>query len=177
MQSLILGHGLRQALSVSCNLMRHIHLLYLFCLLLSCKSKSTNENARKSENTFLNGIKAECHGARVLFFDDFEHSKESLLARDFKNSKSLNTLFTFIGDIRKDTVCYVFANKNPAGEIYFYKDSLMSIELLDLYFVLEGNCPGFYAGIDRDSPKFEFTAIGGQSLEGYKKELEKAFKK
>lgn len=152
--------------------MQHLYFLFLVVLLSGCKSKSNNTTSNKNEHSFLDSVKSECHSARILFFKDFSTSKTSIIAKEFKDQKSLDTLFAFIDDRKKDTDCYLFSFSPPLGEIYFYKDSLFTGELLDLYFVLRDKCNGFYAGIHQNSQKFDFTDLGKRSLEDLKKEVE-----
>lgn len=125
----------------------------------------------------LDTLKNESKRAQLLLFRDFATSKISLLIKDAKDQKSIDSLLSFIGNEKKDTSCYLFTGQNPIGEIYFYKDTSMTEVLADLYFTLDGNCNGLYNGIHKSSLRFDLTSEGNMFLSETKNRVEQSWKK
>jgi hypothetical protein len=157
--------------------MKYVLFVALSLILVCCKDKQST-NVRVSERSnLLDTLRNEARRAQLLFFRDFATSKISLLIKDAKDQKSIDSLFSFIGNEKKDTSCYLFAGQNPVGEIYFYKDTSMTEVLADLYFTLDSKCYGWYDGIDRNSSKFDLTAEGALFLRETKNRVEQSWKK
>jgi len=150
--------------------------IILTVIFLSCKDNSDSVSSNESTLTFLDRIRHECRSAKILFFYDFSTSKTSVVAKKFNDQKSLDTLFNYIGDQKTDTNYGVFSS-SPLGEIYFYRDSSSTVELLNLYFVLNDKFEGFYAGIDKTSQKFYFSPLGRTSIQKLYKDIKPSLKK
>lgn len=157
--------------------MRYVLLIALSLLFACCNDKQSGHARTSERSTLLDTLKNESRRAQLLFFRDFAISKISLLIKDAKDQKSIDTLLSFIGNEKKDTACYLFAGQNPVGQIYFYKDTSMTEVLADLYFALDSNCNGLYDGIHKSSPKFDLTAEGKLFLSDTKNRVEKYWKK
>jgi hypothetical protein len=140
--------------------MRYVLFIAFSLIFGSCKDKQNAYVINGEKETFQDTLRNESRRAQLLFFRDFATSKMSILIKDAKDQKSIDTLLSFVGNEKRDTACYLFAGQNPVGEIYFYKDTSMTEVLADLYFVLDGKCSGFYGGFDKGSPKFDLTTEG-----------------
>lgn len=157
--------------------MRYVLLIFLCLIFASCKNDRNTHVEIGRQNTLLDTLRNESRRAQLLFFRDFSTSKISLLIKDAKDQKSIDSLFSFMGNKKKDTSCYLFAGQNPLGEIYFYKDTSMTEVLADLYFTLDGKCNGWYDGIHKSAEKFDLTSEGKLFLNETKNRIEQSWKK
>ena len=157
--------------------MRYVLLIALSLMFACCKDKQSSHKRTTERSTLLDTLRNESRRAQLLFFRDFASSKISLLIKDAKDQKSIDTLLSFIGNEKRDTACHLFAGQHPVGQIYFYKDTSMSELLADLYFALDSNCNGWYGGIHKSSPKFDLTAQAKLFLSQTKNRVEKYWKK
>jgi hypothetical protein len=166
-----------QLLAEISSCMRCVLIISLSLVFAFCNQKQNSHVTTTERSTLLDTLRNESRSARLLFFRDFATSKISLLIKDAKDQKSIDTLLSFIGNEKKDTACYLFTGENPVGEIYFYKDTSMTVVLADLYFTLDSRCNGWYGGIDKSSPKFDLTPEGKSYLSETKNRLEQSWKK
>jgi len=157
--------------------MRYVLLIALSLTFAFCNDKQSTHATTIERSTLLDTLRNESRRAQLLFFRNFATSKMSLLIKDAKDQKSIDTLLSFIGHERKDTACYLFAGQNPVGEIYFYKDTSKTKVLADLYFTLDSNCNGWYGGIHKNSPKFDLAPNGKLFLSETKNRVEQYWKK
>lgn len=157
--------------------MRCILLIALSLMLACCNIKQSTLVTTSEKSTLLDTLRNESRRAQLLFFRDFATSKISLLIKEAKDQKSIDTLLSFIGNEKRDTTCYLLAGPNPVGEINFYKDTSMTEVLADLYFTLDSKCNGWYGGIHKSSPKFDLTAEGKLFLSETKNRVEQSWKK
>lgn len=144
--------------------MRSFPLIALILTLASCENGQNSYVAAGEKSNLLDTLRKESRGARLLFFKDFATSKTSILIKEAIDQKSLDTLLSFIGNEKRDTACDLFAEQNQAGEIYFYRDTAMTEILADVYLTLQGRCIGWYAGIDKNSKRFDITPAASMYL-------------
>ena len=109
----------------------------------------------------------KCNRVTVLFYVNFATSKISILAKDVTNKNSIDSIIAYIGEEKKDSICYHFF-ENPIGEINFYEDTAMIRGLISMDFILEGKCRGFYPVNEKIYPRFEITPFGKTTLENLK---------
>lgn len=157
--------------------LRFIVFIAAYFLLASCNEAPSTEGKGSQRSTLLDTLKKECRSARLMLFRDFATSKISLLLKEAKDQKSIDSLFSFIGGKKIDTSCYLLSGESPVGEIYFYRDTAMKEELADLFFTLDSKCNGWYSSIHRDAAKFDLTPKGKVFLTKTRDRVRQAWKK
>lgn len=121
--------------------MRFISLLLLF--VCSCIDQSKEISPTPDiEKGLLDSIRIQVNAARILLHHPIQ--KKSLVCREVYTRQVIDSLFSYIEDFNPDTTCLTGGFYNYFGQINFYRDSLRKGKVAELYFVLEGNCAGFY---------------------------------
>ncbi len=143
--------------------MRNLHIIVLI-IFFGCTGKSPSVLKGNQTNSFWDSLRKETRSATIFLFVNFSTSKSSIVAQEFKNKGSLDTLFSYLGKEVLDTSCNATAHQNPIGEIYLYKDMTRTTELADLYFMLNDDCNQVLTSIEKNSGKFHFTTNGKKAF-------------
>lgn len=149
--------------------MKYFFLILLSSIIFSCTY--VEQPKVINPTSYIDSIYAECKGVRITFFKDFTTSKTSIIAKELKSKKSIDSLFSFIGAKSTDS-CELSIIQYPVGEIYFFSDTIMKNNIENFYFTLNGTCQKLYNGFQNESPKYDILITGVEFLKRLQNEMQ-----
>ena len=145
--------------------MRVFSLLFIGFILLSCGSKTNERDVSQSYRYLLDSLRTESKAVDILFYREFSTSKISILAAGYRTIQGIDTALSYFGYESIDTSCGVFSEGTPIGQVIFYRDTSRTESIVGFDFTLNGDCKGFYDGLDRSSKKVSMSLHGQKQLE------------
>ena len=135
----------------------------LIILNISCinKNKDISRNASKSEIQ-LDDLMNETLHAKILFHHQIQ--KISIIGKVYQDKKEIETLFSIIGPLNKDTSCNQGGFFNRFGEIILYKDTLHRKQIAELHFVINNECEGIYLDTGKEIRRYYLTKNGKELI-------------